>query len=205
MDSYLRQHRCAGGRPINVDVGETVFNGIINPECMPAGGPTALVLDDPDQNLCGQGDLVIDDGGNLHLVIDPLDGPSYAFVNTFNDRVKTERSSSTCLAGLAARLRSAPIRRSSRKWPISTADADREHPVRRTNGLLDDHGLRECHRRASTCNGTFDQCIINGVPVGSLLIDFGCVYDSLDNVDIGLFRTPFDAVPGLNQNGTIVG
>ncbi|MEO7655550.1 MAG: autotransporter outer membrane beta-barrel domain-containing protein, partial [Sphingomicrobium sp.] len=54
-------------------------------------------------------------------------------------------------------------------------------------------------------SGTFDQCLVTGVPASSLLLDFGCVYDNLDNVDLRLSRTPFDLVPGLNDNGTSVG
>jgi outer membrane autotransporter protein len=58
---------------------------------------------------------------------------------------------------------------------------------------------------AVTRNGTFDTCTINGVPTGSLLLDADCIYDNAANVDIGVVRTAFNEVPGLNQNGEQVG
>jgi len=51
----------------------------------------------------------------------------------------------------------------------------------------------------------YDQAIATGIPANSLLLSFGCIYDGLDNVDLGLIRTPFNLVPGLNQNGEQVG
>src|SRR5687767_15434250 len=50
---------------------------------MPLAGPTALTFDNAVQHNGGQGTLTINNGGALHLLIDPVAGPSYAFVNTF--------------------------------------------------------------------------------------------------------------------------
>ena len=69
---------------INVTDGETRFNGIINSACMPAGGPTALTLDNAAQNACGVGTLNINSGGNFHLLNVAADGPSYVFMDTLN-------------------------------------------------------------------------------------------------------------------------
>jgi hypothetical protein len=68
---------------INVTTGETVFNGVVNNyQCGQFVG--ALTLDDPAQNDCGVGTLNINSGGNLHLAIDAVDGPSYVFMDTLN-------------------------------------------------------------------------------------------------------------------------
>ena len=53
------------GDQINVEDGKTVFDGIINPASMPAGGITAADL---DTGLAGVGTLSIQNGGNLELV-----------------------------------------------------------------------------------------------------------------------------------------
>ena len=34
--------------------------------------------------------------------------------------------------------------------------------------------------------GTFDQCLVNGDPGQLTALDFGCVYDATDNVDLGV-------------------
>ena len=190
------------GDAINVIVDETVFNGIINPECMPAGGPTALQLDNPAQNLCGEGDLTLADGGTFHMVIDPNEGPSYAFVNTL-----TVEEDGTLELDLPPADGTAPIG----TYPQIFADV-----VTLNGGTLianiqtPNNGLYETTVYENVIDGldltgTFDQCLVTGVPATSLLLDFGCVYDNLDNVDLRLTRTPFDLVPGLNDNGTSVG
>ena len=69
---------------INVTDGETLFNGVINSDCMPAGGPTALTLDNAAQNACGVGTLNINSDGNFHLLNVAADGPSYVFMDTLN-------------------------------------------------------------------------------------------------------------------------
>ena len=58
---------------------------------------------------------------------------------------------------------------------------------------------------ANVRNGEFDQCLINGIPTGSLLLHFGCVYDADNNVDLALTRKPFDQIAGLNANGVADG
>jgi hypothetical protein len=74
------------GDSINVLTDETVFNGVINAGCFDADA-IAAGGNSPDLSACGVGTLAIGDGaeggGNLHLPIDAVDGPSYAFVDTF--------------------------------------------------------------------------------------------------------------------------
>jgi hypothetical protein len=190
---------------INVLGGETVFNGVINSFCMPAGGPTALVYDDPAQNACGVGDLTIGDGagggGNLHLVIDPVDGPSYAFVNNF-----VVNDDGTLTLDLPPATGSAPIG----TYPQIYADTVTLNGGTLVANISAPNGLYETTFYNNVIDGEdltgeFDQCIATGIPANSLLLSFGCIYDGLDNVDLGLIRTPFNAVPGLNQNGEQVG
>jgi hypothetical protein len=68
---------------INVTDGETLFNGIINSDCYDAAD-IAAGGDNPTLSSCGVGTLNIDTGGNFHLAIDDVDGPSYVFMNTLN-------------------------------------------------------------------------------------------------------------------------
>ena len=81
-----------------------MFNGIINPECMPAGGPTALTLDSAALSSCGQGALTLSGGGDLHMVIDGNEGPSYAFVDSL-----TVNSDGTLELDLPPAVGTAPI------------------------------------------------------------------------------------------------
>ena len=85
----------ADGDDIFVADGETSFDGIVGPQCIPAGGPAALDLDSVLPGVgsnCGVGTLTIQDGGTLFLrdrrddptFADMYDGPSYVFVETFN-------------------------------------------------------------------------------------------------------------------------
>src|SRR5206468_5142298 len=64
----------AVGDVINVVSGETDFDGIINPQFMPAGGVTA---DDLDTGLQGIGTLNINSGGALYLM-DPYHSSDYS-------------------------------------------------------------------------------------------------------------------------------
>jgi trimeric autotransporter adhesin len=72
------------GDNIFVEDGVTVFDGIVNPECMPPE------YDNPLVSACGQGTLTIQNDGNLCILVDGNDdpsmddGPSYVFVDTFN-------------------------------------------------------------------------------------------------------------------------
>jgi hypothetical protein len=70
---------------INVTGGETLFNGIINSSCFD-GDAIAAGGDNPTLSSCGIGTLNINNGGNFHLAIDDVDGPSYVFMNTLDMR-----------------------------------------------------------------------------------------------------------------------
>ena len=119
---------------INVTDDETVFNGIINASCMPAAGVAAGTgggaADSPALSSCGVGTLNINNGGNFHLAIDDVDGPSYVFMNTLDLRApvvvapatsRPARSPSIFRERSAARFRWAPIRRCSWTMRSSTA------------------------------------------------------------------------------------
>jgi hypothetical protein len=61
---------------------------------------------------------------------------------------------------------------------------------------------------ANERNGVFDQCIILGFPGAgvpdSLFLEGGCIYDNLDNVDIGVERIGFNEIAGLTNNQLVV-
>ena len=53
---------------------------------------------------------------------------------------------------------------------------------------------------ANTRNGTFDTCGLDGTFADSAFLTLTCIYDAANNVDLGIERTPFDAIPGLTHN-----
>ena len=176
---------------INVTNGETLFDGIVNSGCMPAGGPTALTLDNPAQNACGVGTLNINSGGNFHLTIDPVDGPSYVFMNTLN--MGTDGTITFDLPPAVGGT--IPIGTYPQVF-VETANLNGTlvaNIAPNANGLWDTTTYQNVID-AVVRNGTFNQCIINGIPTGSLLISAGCVYDDQANVDITVNRAPFESV-----------
>ena len=190
---------------INVESGTTYFDGVINPAFLPAGGITEADL---DTGLAGVGTLNIGNGGNLvladpRLTGDPAmyDGPAYAFVDTLN--VATDGTLTFELQPDA--LGDQPVGTYPQVF-ANTANLDGTlvASLATTNGLFDDV-FYDNLIDATTRNGTFDQCLVGGIPANSLLLDAECVYDDQANVDLTLTRTPFDQVPGLNRNGTSVG
>ena len=193
------------GDAINVTTGETVFNGIINPECMPVGGPTALTLDSAALSSCGQGALTLSSGGDLHMVIDGNEGPSYAFVDTF-----TVNSGGTLELDLPPAVGTAPIGTYPQIYAETAtlnAGSTLIANIEPGSGLYETT-VYENVIDANALTGTFTNCIVTGVPASSLLLDFGCVYPpaaGVGNVDLKLTRIAFDEVPGLNDNGGAVG
>jgi outer membrane autotransporter protein len=188
------------GDEINVTTGETVFNGVINSSCMPAGGPTALVADSAALSGCGVGALTIAGDGNLHMVIDPVDGPAYAFVDSL-----TVEADGTLTVDLPAATGSAPIG----TYPQIYADTVTLNGGTLVANIASSNGLYETTTYdnvidGNTRTGEFDQCLAPGIVDNSLLLEFDCAYED-GNVDLVLTRTAFNAVPGLNGNGTAVG
>ena len=169
---------------INVTDGETTFNGVINSACR-WRGPTALALDNPAQSPCGVGTLNINNGGNFHLLIDAVDGPSYVFMDTLMRRSTADGTITFDLPPAAGGngSRSAPIRRcsstrrtSTARWsPISGAG---RRPVRRQR-RLGKRDRRQCPQRHV-------RPVHHRRTGGSLLLDFGCIEDDHNNIDLGL-------------------
>ncbi len=187
---------------ILVQDGETSLDGIVNPECMPAGGPTALTFDDPALSACGQGTLTINEGGTLFL-LDGTDsvfdgeGPSYVFVDVFNvgDNGTLALELDRADAGVQ------PIGSYPQVF-AEVANLDGTLDARigsiAANGLFPDTLFFNNVIDANQRNGQFDQCLVNGVDVdAAALIEFGCIYDGQNNVDLGLTRIAFNAVEGL--------
>ena len=69
------------------------------------------------------------------------------------------------------------------------------------NGLFADDYFWDNLIDANALDGTFDQCQIGGATAGSLFLNVECIYDTSNNVDLALTRTPFDEIAGLNRNG----
>jgi hypothetical protein len=189
---------------INVTTDETNFNGIINSACYDSAA-IAAGGDNPALSSCGVGTLTIGDGatagGNLHLMIDPVDGPSYVFVNTL-----TVNSDGTLTYDLPAATGGTAAPGTYPQIFADTANLGGTlvANIASPNGLYDT-SFYDNVIDANTRNGTFSQCEINGVPTGSLLINFGCVYDADNNVDLSLTRKAFESVAGLNGNANAVG
>jgi outer membrane autotransporter protein len=188
------------GDEINVTTDETVFNGVINSSCMPAGGPTALTYDNAALSGCGVGALTIAGDGNLHMVIDPVDGPAYAFVDSL-----TVEADGTLTVDLPAATGSAPIG----TYPQIYADTVTLNGGTLVANIASSNGLYETTTYnnvidGNTRTGEFDQCLAPGIVDNSLLLSFDCAYED-GNVDLVLTRSAFDSVAGLNGNGSAVG
>ncbi|MFL6735440.1 MAG: autotransporter domain-containing protein [Sphingomonas sp.] len=188
------------GDAINVTGGETNFNGVINASCYDAAA-IAAGGDNPAASSCGVGTLTVNGGGNLHLTVDPVDGPSYVFINTFNmgaDGTLTydlpPATGGTATPGTYPQIFA----------DTANLDGTLVANIASSSGLYDTT-LYDNIIDANVRNGTFDACVINGIPTASLLLHAGCVYDNQNNVDLAVTRTPFDQVAGLNGNGVAVG
>ncbi|MEO8175503.1 MAG: autotransporter outer membrane beta-barrel domain-containing protein, partial [Sphingomicrobium sp.] len=192
------------GDVINVDNGETAFDGIINPEFLPVGGVTEADL---DTGLFGQGPLNITADGALFLrnradeaaFANSYDGPSYAFVESLN------------LEAGATLIYELPTSNTGGTQPVGTypqiftdtADiTDGNLLVRPStaNGLFADNYFYDNVIDSNALTGTFDTCGLDGTYSDSAFLTLTCIYDASDNVDLGITRTPFNGIPGLTHN-----
>lgn len=196
------------GDLIAVESGTTYFDGIINPEYVPAGGFTELDL---DSSVAGEGDLVISNGGNLiladpRLTGDPTmyDGPAYAIVDNFT--VATDGTITFELQPEAGGTQ--PVGTYPQVYAnVATLDGTLVADVTPAGGLFYDDYFWDNVIDAHVRNGGFDgaQCVLDGAYSGSLLVSLDCIEDANANIDLALTRTPFNAVAGLNLNGAAVG
>ena len=194
------------GDEISVKNGTTYFDGVVNPSFVTGGGLTASDL---DSGLFGVGTLNIGDGGDL-IMADPritgaaniYDGPSNAFVNTLN-----VGNDGTLTYELQPALGGAQPVGSYAQIFADTANlaGTLVALITTPNGLFADSYSWQNVIDANALDGTFDHCQLAGPYAGSLLLTFGCNYDSGANVDLTLTRVAFDAVGGLNRNGKSVG
>ena len=185
------------GDVINVDNGETSFDGIVNPECMPP-------VFDGAASSCGQGTMNITADGALFLrdrrITGPAntyDGPSYVFVDTYN-----QAAGGTIIYELQPAAGGTQPIGSYPQIFANTANIDGNLVARITtpNGLFADSYFWNNVIDANTLNGTFDSCALDGAYGNSPLLGLACTYDATENVDLGLTRTPFDGVAGLTDN-----
>ena len=189
---------------INVDAivadGTTYFDGIINPQLMPAGGITEDVL---DSGLAGVGSLLIGDGGNLvladpRLTGDPdmYDGPAYALVDTL-----TVEADGTLTFELQPEDGGVQEPGSYPQVFANTANLDGTLVADFTvpAGLIADSYTYDNVIDANVRAGQFDQCLIGGTYADSLLVGIECTYDGQANVDLSIERVAFD-VPAQRQH-----
>jgi hypothetical protein len=191
------------GDVINVDNGETSFDGIINPECMPP-------VFDGAASSCGQGTLNITSDGILFLRVrrndaafaSMYDGPSYVFVDTFNmvpgATLTFELPTST--TGGTQPIGSYPQVFAD----VANLDGNLRLRPDTATGLFADNYFFNNVIDANVRNGTFDTCGLDGTFADSAFLTLTCIYDTANNVDLGLARTPFDEIPGLGINETAV-
>ena len=184
------------GDVINVFAGETSFDGIVNPECMPP-------IKDGVSATCGQGTLNIGAGGSLYLrdtrnsSPTTFDGPAYAFVDTFNvaPTGRLVYDLPTTSVGGARPLGSYP------QIFTNTANLAGTIEVRpdSQNGLYANNYFFDNVIDAVTMNGTFANCVLgnNNTP----LLNLQCIYDTQENLDLSIVRVNFGDVPGLTGNG----
>jgi len=180
---------------INVTGGETLFNGIINSGCLPADGVPATTAggaaDSPALSSCGVGTLNINNGGNFHLQIDPVDGPSYVFMDTLDMRAVAvdeddPGAPGTITFDLPGAISGEAVVGTYPQVFVDNAFLDGTLVANFAPGTLFDDTVYQNVIDANVRTGTFDQCIISGIPANSLLLDFGCVYDNQNNVDLAL-------------------
>jgi uncharacterized protein YhjY with autotransporter beta-barrel domain len=195
----------ADGDEIRVADGTTYFDGIINPQLLPAGGIMEDVL---DSGLAGVGSLIIGDGGNLvladpRLTGDPdmYDGPAYVLVDTL-----TVESDGTLTFELQPEEGGVQPVGSYPQIFADTANLDGTLAVEFTapGGLIADSYSYDNVIDANVRSGQFDQCVFGGAYEDSLLVGIECSYDNQANVDLTIERVAFDA-PALNRNGVAVG
>ena len=194
---------------ISVESGTTYFDGIINPEFVPAGGFTELDLD--NSAIAGTGDLIIQNDGNLILADprltgdpDTYDGPAYAIVENFT--VATDGTITFELQPEASGTQ--PVGTYPQVYAVNadlqgTLVAD----ITPAGGLFFDDYFWDNVIDAKFRTGGFDgaQCQLGGAFSGSLLVELDCIEDGNANIDLALTRNAFDSVDGLNQNGASVG
>ena len=195
------------GDVINVSGGETSFDGIINPECSPAIQTTSLL--NSASSSCGQGALNILNGGTLYLRNNTAaanaamyNGPSYVFVDSFtmSPTGKLALELHPNAAGGTQPFGTYPQIFTNTATLTGTLDAR----ITTANGLYS-NTFYDNVIDANTRTGTFTACTLNGAVVNSPLLNLACIYDSQNNVDLGLTRVAFGAVPGLTQNEGSVG
>lgn len=185
---------------IIVSGGETSFDGIVNPECMP---PEL----DGESSSCGEGRLIIAADGTLFLrdqriTGDPdlYDGPSYVFVDELD-----------VAAGGAIAFELQPAGGGTQAVGTysqifadeANLDGTLEARIATANGLFADSYVWNNVIDANVRNGTSDSCVLQGFEA-SVLLEFGCSYDTAGNVDLALTRIAFDAVDGLTRNQSSV-
>jgi hypothetical protein len=188
------------GDVINVESGATVFDGVVNRSCP--------FISEGDPNGCGVGTLNIVNGGNLVLadsrftgVASMYDGPATAFVDTLN--VAADGTLTLQLQPAANGVQTAGsyqqiFANTANLAGTLAADFSTE------NGLLADSYSWDNVIQANAVSGTFDQCRLAGRYAGSALLDLTCSYGSDGNLDLALTRVAFNAVDGVNRNGTSV-
>jgi uncharacterized protein with beta-barrel porin domain len=199
--------RAAGDDVINVAQGETSFDGIINPNFLPAGGITGSSL---DSGLAGVGTLNIEDGGTLYLRDRKLDsafasmydGPSYAFVDTLSIA-----KGGTVALDLEPASGGAQAVGSYSQIFANTADlgGTLEARITTATGLFENDYSWDNVIDANVVNGEFDSCALGGAYAKSVLLSLQCHYDEAGNVDLSLTRNAFGSISGLNGNGIEVG
>ena len=192
---------------INVEAGDTYFDGIINPEFLPVGGVVPATL---DSGLFGEGTLNIQAGGNL-ILADPritgdpdmYDGPAYAFVETFN--VAADGTITFELQPAAAGDQP-PGTYPQVFTDVANLDGTLVAAITPPGGLFEDEYFWDNVIDANTRNGGFDgaRCVIDGIAPGSLFLSLDCIEDADDNIDLAFERTAFDAIPGLTDNAQSV-
>jgi outer membrane autotransporter protein len=134
------------------------------------------------------------------MVIDPVDGPSYAFL----DSLTVETDGTLTLDLPAAVGGTAEVG----TYPQIFADTVTLNGGTLVANIITPNGLYETTYYdnvidGNTLTGEFDACVANGIPLESALLDFGCVYppEAGDgNVDLGVTRTAFNALGGLTAN-----
>ena len=191
---------------INVALGTTYFDGIINPSFVPDAGISGADL---DSGLAGVGTLNVANGGNLVLA-DPrlsgnaamYDGPAYVLVDTLN--VASDGALTFELQPASSGLQ-APGTYAQLFANQANLDGKLVANVTTANGLFADSYSWQNVIDGNAMGGMFDQCGLGGAHAGSVLLQFSCSYDSNDNVDLALKRNAFDSVAGLNANGSSVG
>jgi outer membrane autotransporter protein len=193
------------GDEINVASGTTYFDGVINPEFVPAGGFTTADL---DTGIFGEGTLNIGADGNL-ILADPqvtgdptmYDGPAYAIVDTLN--LAADGTLTFELQPLAGGDQ--PVGTYPQVY-ADTANLDGTivARLRPPSGLLADSYFWDNVIDANVRTGD-PTCVLDSVYASSPLITgaFGgdiCNLDANANVDLGIERVAFNALGGLTRN-----